>query len=42
MLAAVYPAFTIALAWLVVGERLRHSQQVGACTALLGVALLAI
>jgi drug/metabolite transporter (DMT)-like permease len=38
---SMYPAFTIALAHIVLGERLRRAQQVGAAFALAGVALIA-
>jgi drug/metabolite transporter (DMT)-like permease len=37
----MYPAFTIALAHLVLGERLRLAQRLGVVAALVGVGLIA-
>ncbi|HEV2773530.1 MAG TPA: DMT family transporter, partial [Thermoleophilaceae bacterium] len=41
VLASLYPVVTIALARVVIGERVGRSQQVGAATALAGVVLIA-
>jgi drug/metabolite transporter (DMT)-like permease len=41
VVASVYPVTTIALAWLVLGERVAWTQRLGAVVALLGVALIA-
>jgi drug/metabolite transporter (DMT)-like permease len=42
VLGSLYPITTIALAWLVLGERLGTSKRVGAGTALAGAALVAV
>jgi drug/metabolite transporter (DMT)-like permease len=42
VLAALYPAIPALLAWLLLGERLRRVQQLGAAAALIGVGLMAL
>jgi drug/metabolite transporter (DMT)-like permease len=42
VLGSLYPITTIALAWLVLGERLGTSKRIGAGTALAGAALVAV